>query len=97
MQGVETIAVVVIAVPLTFVLLKYRAKLSRKVLTQHLQESGMQGSIEKVGLPPARLWLQNRKGDSWCLVQLVDGSQKWARLGFRRRAIGGKTPAEFFD
>jgi hypothetical protein len=97
MHGIEFIVVVLIAVPLTIVLLKYKAKLARKVLTEHFQEAGSGGSIEKVGMPPARLWLHSRKGDSWCLVRLADGSQKWARLGFRRRSIGGKVPVEFFE
>jgi hypothetical protein len=96
-ETLGAIAVPAIAIPATYVLLRYKARLSRRVLEKHFQETNTQATVEKVGIPPLRLWLSNRKGDSWCLIRTADGSRKWARLGFRRRRLGGNVPIEFFD
>lgn len=97
MHGLEFVVVLVIAVPLTFFLLKYKGKLSRRRMEEYFKDNNLDAAIEKVGMPPARLWIHNRKGDGWVLVRMADGSQRWARLGFRRRRVDGKVAVEFFD
>jgi hypothetical protein len=90
-------AVILLAIPLTYLLIRYRGKRARDYMERHFQEVGEKAEVEKVGFPPLRLWFNNRKGDAWCLVRYADHSTKWARVGFRRRFIGGKVPIEFFD
>ena len=81
------------ALVLTYLLLKFKAKHARKHLETYLQESDMEATIEKVGIPPLRLWLKNRKGDSWARLHFASGERKWVRI--RRRLRG--TTVDGFD
>ena len=65
---------------LVFALLRWRFSVTRKVVEKYIQERNLDARIEKVGIPPLRLWLKNRKGDSWALLSFHDGSEKWLRI-----------------
>lgn len=82
-----------------FVLLPAMMKLKRgyleKALVDHEAHTGERLELEKVGIPPLRLWLHNRKGDTWGVARLPDGSRRWVRL---RSSIFSSGPSlTFFD
>ena len=78
-----------------FLVLKVKASVARRIIERYMSEQRIGGIVEKIGMPPLRLWLNNRKGDAWALVRFRDGSYKWARI--RRRLFSNKPPVEFFD
>jgi hypothetical protein len=95
MELVWVMVVIVVGVPLLYFLFKWKASVARQRLTRFMQERNIAGTIVKVGMPPLHLWLHNRKGDSWCQVQMPDGSLKWARVG--HAGLFGGQPIEILD
>jgi hypothetical protein len=83
----EGLLLIVFVVPVFLGLMWLKFKMARGAIEKRLQSEGIQAEIMKVGIPPLRHWLSNRKGDSWCKLRFSDGSEKWARL--RGRIFGG--------
>lgn len=74
---------------------KLQSKQLRVALDFYNEENGTILTLEKVSIPPLRLWLQNRKGDVWGRVVHEDGSKQWVRL--RRSIFSSSSPLTFFD
>ena len=95
MKELAVVAAVLLGAVVFFLLLKFKAKWARAAVEKRLREMNMNATIlSSLGIPPLRLWLRNRKGDSWCKVQMDDGTVKWARV---RNKIFGGNPIDFFD
>ena len=92
-EGLVMLVIAPIAIIATYYLLKWKAKRSRAFMEKYIQENGLDAEIVKVGIPPLRLWLRNRKGDNWVKIRSSDGTEQWARI--RNKMFGG-TPVEFF-
>lgn len=94
MRGLELLVIVPLAIVLTIVLIRFKAKWSQRVMETYLKENQIDAEVEKShGIPPLRHWIRNRRGDAWCKVRYADGSDQWARL---RSAWGGRR-VDFFD
>ncbi|OAI57847.1 hypothetical protein AYO47_07420 [Planctomyces sp. SCGC AG-212-M04] len=93
-RGSESILLILFVVPVFLGFLWLKAKMARGYVEKRLKADGVDAEILKVGIPPLRLWLKNRKGDSWCKLRFADGSEKWARL--RGRMLGG-TSFDIYD
>jgi hypothetical protein len=87
-------AIVVAGVGLFMMIRKLKAKYITQAIQRHNEANGTSYAIAKIGMPPVRLWINNRKGDSWALVKLPDGKSRWARL--RSRGVSGD-PLAFFE
>lgn len=90
----EAIIFVLIAVPLTYFLLKFKFSRGRKFMESYIEENGLDAEILKIGIPPIRLWLRNRKGDNWAKLKMADGTEQWARV---RSGLLSGTSVEFFS
>lgn len=93
MKGAESLAIIPIVLVVAGLLIYFKAKWSRSLMEKYLVENGIDATVEKAGIPPLRLWLKNRKGDSWCRLRYTDGSARWARI---RSTFGGRR-IELFD
>ena len=93
-RGSESLLLVLVTVPAFLGFLWLKAKMARGYVEKRLKADGVEAEIVTVGIPPLRLWLKNRKGDSWCKLRFADGSEKWARL--RGRLFGG-TGFDIYD
>lgn len=78
-----------------YLVLKVKASVARRILEKYMSEKNICGTIEKIGMPPFRLWLKNRKGDAWALVRFRDGSRKWGRI--RRQLFSDTPPVKFYE
>ena len=76
-------------------LFKLKRRYFERAINQYAEENGVEIAIEKVGIPPLRFWMSNRKGDCWGRVQLEDGSRKWVRL--RTSLLSSGSPLTFYD
>ena len=65
-----------------------------KSLETHAERTGERYEIVKVGLPPIKYWLKNKKGDKWAKVADADGQEHWVRMGDRRNQEGS---LKFFE
>ena len=93
MEGAAALIVVPVALVLTYFLLKWKFKQGRKYMENYIQEHELDAEVVRVGIPPLRLWLRNRKGDNWVQIRFSDGTVKWARI--RTKLFGGQ-PVDFF-
>lgn len=59
-----------------------------KALEEHRSSTGERFDLIKAGMPPLRLWLKNRKGDRWGLVEDRSGKQSWVRYRVRLFSSG---------
>ncbi len=66
-----------------------------QALDEHEAETGERYELIKAGMPPIRLWLRNRKGDRWGLVEDDSGTEFWIR--YRRRLLSRGPVLTFFD
>jgi len=87
-------AVVVAGVGLFVMIRKLKAKYITQAIQRYNEANGTSYVIDKIGMPPVKLWINNRKGDTWARLKLPDGKSRWARL--RSRQISGD-PLTFFD
>ncbi len=94
-EGLTVALIIVGAVGVMVLLMKMNSIYIRKGIQKYAEERGIQITVIKTGIPPLRLWLKNRKGDKWGLVQFPDGAQKWAR--YRTGLFGSNDPWTFFD
>lgn len=65
-----------------------------KCLEVHAERTGEHYEIVKIGIPPLRFWLKNRKADKWAKVKDASGREYWVRMGDRR---GQEGSLKFFD
>lgn len=61
-------------------LVRWRISVTKKVTEKWIAENNIDAEILKVGMPPLRLWLRNRKGDSWAQLRFSDGTEQWLRI-----------------
>ena len=54
-----------------------------KCLDVHAERTGERYEIVKIGMPPIKYWLKNRKGDKWAKVRDTAGKEYWVRMGDR--------------
>ena len=66
-----------------------------KALDEYESDTGKSFELIKAGMPPLRLWLKNRKGDRWGLVENRSGKQFWVR--YRLRLFSNGPALTFFD
>ena len=78
---------------LTVLLVMWKAKRTRAQLERYIEEHNLDAKIDKVGIPPLRFWLRNRKGDGRARLRSPDGTVYWTRV--RRKLFGGD-PVVFF-
>lgn len=93
-DGMAMLVIAPIAIALTYFLLKWKFKRARAYMEKYIAENELDAEIVKVGIPPLRLWLRNRKGDNWAKIRSSDGSERWARI--RTKLFGGE-PVDFFE
>ena len=91
--GGAEIGVGVIAIVVTFFLIRWKNSRTRTMVEKHLVERGIAAVCTGKWMPPLRLWLNNRKGDGWCQIKLENNQLKWVRVrgGFSGRSF------DFFD
>ena len=65
-----------------------------KCLEVHAERTGENYEIVKVGMPPIKYWLKNKKGDKWAKVKDAANQEQWVRMGDRR---GQESSLKFFD
>jgi hypothetical protein len=93
MDGLGAVVLVLVGVPATYFLLKWKFSMGRNVISQRLQRDGVDAEIIKMGIPPVKLWFRNRKRDTWAKVRFGNGTEQWARL---RNPLFGESTLEFF-
>ncbi|MDX2038733.1 MAG: hypothetical protein SFX72_18955 [Isosphaeraceae bacterium] len=95
MKGIEALVVIAIAVPIAIFVIWMKAKHARRTFEAYIAGSGWNAEVVRISPPPLRLWLKNRKGDSWGLIRFADGTERWAR--YRNRIFFSGSSIELFD
>lgn len=90
----EVLAIVPIAIGLTWVILHYRGNAAKNRVEIYLLENEVDAKVLKSGIPPLRYWMRNRKGDAWVKILYGDGVEQWVRV---RKVLFGGWTYEFFD
>lgn len=85
--AIRVLAVIVVAA-LVAGLLVWRWSSSKAAVAEYVAENGLDLEIVGVRMIPLRLWLKNRRNDSWIKVQSPLGEASYARV---RNGLSGRS------
>ncbi len=85
---------IIALVALFVVFVRIKIRQTRALLGEYLEANHIQATVIGGWMPPLRLWIHNRKHDSWGQIREEDRTVRWVRI--RYTLLSGRQ-FEFFD